>query len=189
MKFKTTWSPVVGEKYDMVVNGQIWTFTFDGLDPEDNEFYFITWSTGEEETLSKKELLSGINELDTLTAAGIVYPRDNSDEAQYQALLSIMDESTYRFADMIVPRAMVLTCNFAPDKYIMAGRSNIYSEYMGFEYDAEKHLLNISSPDPDAKVPDWVTNRLSVSSLMRIEPTAGREDTIFVLKIENTLVG
>lgn len=41
--------------------------------------------------------------------AGVVYPRGNSDEDQYQALSSIMTQSTYRFAEMVVPRAIVDT--------------------------------------------------------------------------------
>ncbi|ULO04844.1 hypothetical protein H1230_17005 [Paenibacillus sp. 19GGS1-52] len=184
MKFKTPWEPEIGKNYDIVVNGQIWSFTFDGLDPDDEEICFITWSTGEEEAHSKGELLPGIEEVDTLRAAGIVYPRGNSDEDQYQALLSIMTQPTYRFAKMVVPRALVLTCNFAPEYYIEKGRVRFNSEYMGFKYDPEKRLLNISSSDPDAKVPNWVMGRFPVSAIMRVEPVPGREETIFVLKIE-----
>lgn len=98
-----------------MLNGQIWTFPFDGVDQEDEELYFITWSTGEEEVHSKGELLPGIKEVDTLRAAGIVYPRGQTDEDQYQALRSVMTQPTYRFAGMVVPWAMVLTCNLAPD--------------------------------------------------------------------------
>lgn len=88
----------IGKKYDTVVNGQIWSFTFDGADPEDEDIYFITWSTGEEEAHSKDELLPGIQEMGTLRAAGTVYPRGISDEEQYQALRSVMTQPTYRFA-------------------------------------------------------------------------------------------
>ncbi|WP_150274289.1 hypothetical protein [Paenibacillus tepidiphilus] len=184
MKFKASWDPEIGNTYDTVVSGQIWSFTLDGTDPDNEEICFITWSTGEQESHSKGELLPGINEVDTLRAAGIVYPRGDSAEDQYQALLTVMNQPTYRFANMVVPKAMVLTCNFAPEHYIEKWRGRFDSEYMGFEYDPDKRHLNISSPDPDAKVPDWVMERFIVSSMMRIKPASGREKTNFVLKIE-----
>lgn len=174
----------IGTKYDTVVNGQIWSFTFDGVDPDDENLYFITWSTGEEEIHSKDELLPGIQKVDTLKAAGIVYPRGITEEDQYQALRSVMVQPTYRFAGMVVPRAMVLTCNFAPDDY----RGKFNSEYMGFEYDPEKHYLNISSPDPDAQVPGWIMDRFSVVAVMRIEHPSGRNETKFMVEIGEEVV-
>jgi hypothetical protein len=170
----------IGKNYDTVVNGQIWSFTFDGVDPEDEELCFITWSTGEEEDHWKEELIRGIEEVDTLRAAGIVYPRGKSDEHQFQALRSIMTQPTYQFAGMVVPRAMVLTCNFAPDEY----NGRFHDEYMGFEYDPVKHHFNISSPDPDAVLPGWIMERLPVSSVMRVDQAPGRKDTTFVVKID-----
>jgi hypothetical protein len=83
---------------------------------------------------------------------------------------------------------MVLTCNFAPEFFMDKARVRYDSEYMGFEYDPEKRHLNISSPDPDAKVPDWVMERFPLSALMRVEPAPGRKETIFVLKIEGKAV-
>lgn len=176
----------IGKKYDTVVNGQIWTFTFDGVDEENEELYLITWSTGEEEVYSKRELLPGIQEVDTLSAAGIVYPRGKSDEDQYLALRSVMSQPTYRFAGMVVPRAMVLTCNFAPDEYEYSGRFD--DEYMGFVYDPEKQLLDISSPDPDAEVPSWIMERIPVSAVMRIDQTPDRKKTTFLVKVEAEVV-
>lgn len=176
----------IGKKYDTVVNGQIWTFTFDGVDEENEELYLITWSTGEEEVYSKRELLPGIQEVDTLSAAGIVYPRGKSDEDQYLALRSVMSQPTYRFAGMVVPRAMVLTCNFAPDEYEYSGRFD--DEYMGFVYDPEKQVLDISSPDPDAEVPRWIMERIPVSAVMRIDQAPGRKKTTFIVKIEAEVV-
>jgi len=172
----------IGNKYDIVVNGQIWSFIYDGADAEDEEFHFITWSTGEEESHSKEELMSGIMELDTLKVAGIVYPRGKSEEDQYQALRSVMLQPTYRFAGMVVPRAMVLSGAFAPDKYIDRHYDKYNKEYMGFEYDPDKHLLNISSSDPDAIVPSWILERLRVSGVMRIDQ--GQKKTTFIVTIE-----
>lgn len=183
MKFKTSWEPIIGNVYDTVVNGQIWSFTFDGVDPEEEALYLITWNTGEEESCWKDELLPGIEEADILRAAGIVYPRGKSDEDQYQALLTIMSQPTYRFAGMVVPQAMVLTCNFAPEHYMETGSIRYDSEYMGFEYDPEKHILNITSPDPNADLPSWVMDRIPVSAVMRINQTP-KEKTMIVVKLQ-----
>ncbi|PAD72822.1 hypothetical protein [Paenibacillus campinasensis] len=176
----------IGKQYDTVVNGQIWSFTFDGVDPEDEDLYFITWSTGEEEIHSKEDLLRGIEEVDILRAAGIVYPRGVSDQDQYEALRSVMDQPTYRFGGMVVPRAMVLTCNFAPEHYYLETRARFDSEYMGFEYDPANSLLNITSPDPDAQLPDWVMDRLPVSAVMRINQDSVHKKTIIVVKLQET---
>lgn len=75
----------------------------------------------------------------------------------------------------------VLTCSFAPDDYDYR-RSE--EEYMGLKLDSDKRLLEITSPDPDAILPGWITDRLPVAAVMKIDQSPARKKTPFWVEIK-----
>lgn len=161
-----------GKAYNAVVNGQIWAFIYDGTDPEDQEILWITWESGEEEGHSKNYLLPKVEEVGMLQASGIVYPKGKTEEDQWNALQEIIKKPRYFFAGMEVPRAMVLTYNFAPDELI----SDMYDrrrDYMDFIYDPDSKLLTVTTPK-GVEFPQWITSKITVTGVMRIE----KEDKI-----------
>ncbi|RUT38719.1 hypothetical protein EJP82_26770 [Paenibacillus anaericanus] len=172
----------VGVKYDAIVNGQIWSFTYDGTDPEDEETLWITWMSGEEEAHWKGEILPLIEEYEVLKASGVIYPRGDTEEAQANALADLMAKPTYFFAGMEVPRALVLTDHFAPEGY----RGD--KEYMDFVFDPEKLILTITTPDSTAAVPHWVIGRFPVTATLKLDSAEGREKPTFLIEIKKEFV-
>ncbi|MGG4106722.1 hypothetical protein AAXB25_22750 [Paenibacillus lautus] len=156
-----------GKSYNAVVNGQIWTFVYDGTDPEDEEILWITWESGEEEGHSTDYLIPKVEEVGMLQASGIVYPQGMTEDHQWNALQEIIQKPRYFFAGMEVPRAMVLTYHFAPDELL----SDLYdrrSDYMDFIYDPDSKLLSVTTPKR-VEFPQWIKSKLNVTGIMRIE--------------------
>ncbi|KGP77321.1 MULTISPECIES: hypothetical protein [Paenibacillus] len=174
----------VGSTYDCVVSGQIWAFTVVEVDEENEGKLWITWSTGstgeeeDEECHSIDELLfNKVEDHKNNVAAGIIYPRGDSEEAQFNGLTELISKPRYYFGQMEVPRAFVLTDHFSPEGY----RPD--REYLDFVYDPESSLLRVSSPDPAADVPSWVIERFNVSAVTRVKPETGTKKVVYLLKI------
>ncbi|MFB8378120.1 hypothetical protein [Paenibacillus taichungensis] len=169
----------VGATYNAVFHGQIWSFIFNQLDPEDDQVIWITWATGEEEGYSIEEMSPHMDEYETIIAAGVIYPKGNSDEAQAEGLAELIAQPTYIFAGMEVPRSFVLTDHFSPTGYRPDG------EYMNFTFDQDKQILTMTTPDPDAAVPQWLIDRLSVVGISKIDPLNVHKKTTFHIEVEN----
>ncbi|MDN8593094.1 hypothetical protein Q0V21_30665 [Paenibacillus sp. 11B] len=177
----------VGSTYDCVVNGQIWAFTVVEVDEENEGNLWITWSTGwstgitgeekDEECHSIDELFKKVEDHKNNVAAGIIYPRGDSEEAQFNGLTELISKPRYYFGQMEVPRAFVLTDHFSPEGY----RPD--REYLEFVFDPESSLLRVSSPDPAADVPSWVIERFDVSGVTRVKPETRTEKVVYLLKI------
>ncbi|MNW32215.1 hypothetical protein D3C74_91550 [compost metagenome] len=166
-----------GTMYDAVINGQIWSFRYDGADPDDEQLIWITWATGEEEEHGYDEMIQRMEECKILKAAGIIYPRGDDNEALVNALMELMAKPTYYFANMLVPRGLVLTGHFAPESYYESyyNYKNYKDEYMGFIFDPDKRILTITSPDHEASVPQWVTESLPVEGILQMIEQVGKE--------------
>jgi hypothetical protein len=169
-----------GRTYDCLVNGQVWSFIVVGVDEENKGDIWITWmndETEQEECHDIDSLLKRIEDHQTNSFAGIIYPRGDSEEAQAKALSELLEKPRYKFAQMEVPRAMVLSDHFSSEGY----RSD--RDYMDFVFDPDSSILTVTSPDSEAHVPSWVMEHFKVSAITQVHG----EKTIFLLKIEQEI--
>lgn len=65
----------IGKTYDAVVQGEIWSFEYEGIDEDEEDVYIITWMSGECEGLHKSKIEPLVEEAEVLKAAGVIYPR------------------------------------------------------------------------------------------------------------------
>lgn len=168
----------VGATYNAIFHGQIRTFTFDEYDAEDSEVIWITWSTGEQEGYSLEEIVSPMEEYETICEAGVIYPKGKSQNAQAEGLAELMATPTYIFAGATVPRSFVLTDHFSPNGY----RSDC--DYMSFIFDSNKQLLTMTTPDHEAAVPQWLIDRLPIAGIMKVDPSKISKNAIFLIQLD-----
>lgn len=169
-----------GFTYDCVVSGQVWSFTVVEVDADNESDIWITWmhdETAQEECHDIDSLLKKIEEHQNNCFAGIVYPHGDSEEAQAKALSELIEQPRYKFAGMEVPRAMVLTDHFSPEGY----RPD--REYMDFIFDQDKQILTMTSPDPEAAVPQWLLDRLPVVGVLKVDPSNADKKTTFFIQL------
>lgn len=153
----------IGKTYDAVVQGQIWSFEYEGTDEDEEDVYIITWMSGECEGLHKSEIEPLVDEAEVLKAAGVIYPRGRSEEEQYKSLCLLIAQPTYFFAGEEVPKAVVLSDHFAPDGYT-GGK-----DFLDFTYDKEQKMIAVTSGVPDTTLPDWIVQKFDVVGIMKVK--------------------
>jgi hypothetical protein len=169
-----------GVAYNAVMNGQIWSFKFIDTDPDEDQIVWITWSNvdGQEEGYELNDLISRMDEYDTLQQAGVIYPRGDREEDLTNALTDLLKKPAYLFGGMEVPRALVLTNHFAPEGY---NYNRSTETYMSFNFDRQKNMLRISTPDSTAVIPNWIEKGFNVKGVMRGKVKVKEQEEIFFI--------
>ncbi|WP_337035156.1 hypothetical protein [Paenibacillus illinoisensis] len=170
-----------GRTYDCVVSGQVWSFTVVDIDEDHEQNIWILWAAdeeGQEECHSVDSLLKKVTEHKNNISAGVIYPRGDSEEAQVMALSELLAEPRYKFAQMEVSRALILTDHFSPK-----GQSPD-KEYLEFVFDPDTSMLKITSPDSEATIPSWLIEHFKISAITQVHSKAQGKKATFLLKLE-----
>lgn len=168
----------VGKTYEFAVNGQLWSFVVKSIDELENDLVFVTWHTGEEEWLYKKELITGVEEADILRIAGVIYPKGKTEKDIIQALDSIILNPTCSIIGQTVPRTLVLINDFFSDYPI--GKE----DYFSFTYDSDTKLLTAASSLQNIDLPDWITSRFNVVGIMRFNKPGREKKSVFQIHLD-----
>ncbi|GAB6992161.1 P-loop NTPase family protein [Paenibacillus pini] len=153
----------IGKTYDAVVQGEIWSFEYEGIDEDEEDVYIITWMSGECEGLHKSKIEPLVEEAEVLKAAGVIYPRGRSEEEQYKAICLLIEQPTYFFVGEEVPKAVVLSDHYAPGGY--KGEK----DYLGITYDKAQRMIVVTSRVPDITLPNWIIEKFDVVGTMKIK--------------------
>ncbi|KQY90922.1 hypothetical protein ASD24_24295 [Paenibacillus sp. Root52] len=111
--------------------------------------------------------------------AGVIYPRGDSEAALVNALSELLNQPNYKFAEMIVPRALVLTDHFAPE-----GHSSD-REYLSFIFNPQTTILEISSTDHTVVIPEWIIKYYKPVNVTKINPQKTSDKLVYLLHLNS----